>query len=146
VVANKCLIGAGDDAQLMAGCNIAIFGQPGLYKQMNTLLEEGLDESYHRDPLWGSVKQHLMIAPAVLYGYSCDPASRPPGKVKKTTQGKATQGKATQGRVTQGKATKAPRATKGKAVKAKTTTRGKAAKAALKATKGARRAKPARRG
>jgi len=144
VVANKCLIGAGDDAQLMAGCNIAIFGQPGLYKQMNTLLEEGLNESYDRDPLWGSVKPHLMIAPAVLYGYDGDLAACPPGKVAKATQGKAA--KATKGKAAKATKGKAAKATKGKAAKATKATRGKAAKAAPRATKTARRAKPARRG
>lgn len=138
VVANKCLIGAGDDAQLMAGCNIAIFGQPDLYKQMNTLLEEGLSESYDRDPLWGAVKKHLVLAPAVLYGYRGGVAACPPDKAAKPTKGKAA--KATKGtKATRGKATKATKATK-----SAKSTRGKA-KAAPKATKTTRRAKPARR-
>jgi hypothetical protein len=135
VVANKCLIGAGDDAQLLAGCNIAIFSQPGLYKQMSTLLEEGLNESYNRDPLWGSVKPHLMIAPAVLYDYkasvsNCAPGKAPKaGKAKKGSRGKAVKAsKAAKA----AKASKASKASKGKASK------GKASKATAKASKPAR--------
>ena len=82
---------------------------------MSTLLEEGLDESYNRDPLWGSVKPHLMIAPAVLYDYkasvsNCAPGKAPKaGKAKKGSRGKAV--KASKA----AKASKASKASKGKA-------------------------------
>ena len=49
---------------------------PGLYDQMTTLLHAGLDESYDRDPIWGSVKPNVMLAPAALYGLK-EPAPAP---------------------------------------------------------------------
>ena len=96
VAANQSIVGAGDDAQLLAGCNIAVMAQPSLYAQMTELLHAGLDESYDRDPVWGSMKPNVMIVPSALYERK-EPAPAPlirkkaakkPGKVAAKKSGK----------------------------------------------------------
>lgn len=126
VFANKCIIGAGDDAQLLAGCNIATMAQPSIYPQMITLLDEGLNESYERDPLWGSVKPHLVIAPAVLYEMRAGAARFTKGNSSGKGKGKGKAGK------------------KEKAAKAAKMAQEKAPKAKDKATKADKGKAPAR--
>lgn len=133
VAAGKCIIGAGDDAQLLAGCNIATIAQPTLYGQMTKLLDEGLDESYDRDPLWGQIKRNLVVAPSFFYdarNASCPSTEK---AAKKVAGKKARAAKAGKGKAKKEAKPKAAKAAKGKASK------GKAAKA-TKATKARRRA------
>jgi hypothetical protein len=66
ILANQSIVGAGDDAQLLAGCNIVATSRPELYEQMSTLLNAGLDESYDRDPIWGNLKPSYVIVPGVV--------------------------------------------------------------------------------
>jgi hypothetical protein len=49
---NTSVAGLGDDAQLLAGANIAIFADPALYDQATQLLNLALDESFANDPFW----------------------------------------------------------------------------------------------
>lgn len=49
---NTSVAGLGDDAQLLAGANIAIFADPTLYAQATQLLNLALDESFANDPFW----------------------------------------------------------------------------------------------
>jgi uridine phosphorylase len=60
---NKAVTGIGDDAQLLAGFNLAMISQPALYQKATALIAAGLDESFAKDPYWGSAKpdQALML-------------------------------------------------------------------------------------
>jgi hypothetical protein len=42
----------GDDAQLLAGANMAVVERPDLYQPMTRLLELALDRSFREDPIW----------------------------------------------------------------------------------------------
>jgi hypothetical protein len=44
--------GLGDDAQLLAGANVAILADPTLYQPATDLLNLALDESFANDPFW----------------------------------------------------------------------------------------------
>ena len=67
IAANQSIVGAGDDAQLLAGANIALTARPDLYAQTTTLLNASLDDSFNRDPIWGPAHPDQMIAPSFLY-------------------------------------------------------------------------------
>ncbi len=67
IFANRSIVGGGDDAQMLAGCNIAIMQRPELYEQMTKLLHAGLDESFDRDPIWGKPKPNYVIVPGAIY-------------------------------------------------------------------------------
>lgn len=152
IVANKCIIGAGDDAQLLAGCNIATMGQPDLYAQMITLLDEGLNESYDRDPLWGPIKRNLLVSPSFFYDAraavvgcpSPDKAVKGKAAKKGPAAKKGKTAKAAAGKATKAKAPKA-KAPKAKVAKAKAKApKAAKAKSAGKARKPARAAKSRR--
>ena len=49
---NTSVAGLGDDAQLLAGANIALFADPSLYVSVTQLLNGALDESFANDPFW----------------------------------------------------------------------------------------------
>jgi hypothetical protein len=49
---NTSVAGLGDDAQLLAGANIAILDDPTLYQPATQLLNLALDESFANDPFW----------------------------------------------------------------------------------------------
>ena len=49
---NTSIAGLGDDAQLLAGANIALFADPTLYNQATQLLNQALDQSFATDPYW----------------------------------------------------------------------------------------------
>lgn len=66
IASNESIVGGGDDAQLLAGANIAMTARPDLYDQMTGLLNAALDDSYNRDPIWGAVKIDPMVVPAFL--------------------------------------------------------------------------------
>ncbi|HET8845977.1 MAG TPA: hypothetical protein VFN35_31225 [Ktedonobacteraceae bacterium] len=48
----------GDDAQLLAGATILLAAQPNLYAQVTRQLNEALDRSYQRDPIWRTSMRH----------------------------------------------------------------------------------------
>lgn len=67
ITANQSIVGTGDDALLLAGANIAVTARPDRYDRMTMLLNAALDDSYDRDPIWGSVTPDSMVVPAFLY-------------------------------------------------------------------------------
>jgi hypothetical protein len=46
----------GDDAQLLAGANLALFHNPGQYDTITRGLEAALDVSYAKDPYWAKIQ------------------------------------------------------------------------------------------
>ena len=51
--ANKSLIGFGDDAQLLAGTTMAFLDDAAAYDAITSLLNDALDDSFARDPVFG---------------------------------------------------------------------------------------------
>jgi len=51
----------GDDAQLLAGATLALLKNPELYDDVTKELNKGLDFSFRRDPIWGSLQPHRAI-------------------------------------------------------------------------------------
>ena len=87
---NQSIVGAGDDAQLLAGSTIAILSQPGLYDAATALLNDALDDSYNRDPIYGFFSLHRMFAPHVFAGARAEqPAQKPGPAPRKTRSSKA---------------------------------------------------------
>jgi hypothetical protein len=52
----KSVVGAGDDAQLLAGATMAVMTAPDSYAAISKLLGAGLDDSFARDPVWHPLK------------------------------------------------------------------------------------------
>jgi hypothetical protein len=53
VLANQPIANLGDDAQLLAGVTLALLDRPDLYQAATRALNDGLDLSFRRDPIWG---------------------------------------------------------------------------------------------
>jgi hypothetical protein len=51
--AGKSLVGLGDDAQLLAGTNMAFYDDASRYDAITAALNDALDDSYLRDPVFG---------------------------------------------------------------------------------------------
>ena len=64
VLAGQRIVAAGDDAQLLAGVNMALLQKPELYDAATKLLEEALDDSFDRDPIWGATLRGPTLAAA----------------------------------------------------------------------------------
>src|SRR5262249_2505693 len=47
------IVGAGDDAQIIAGCALALLQDPTRYDTTRALVDAALDDSFARDPYWG---------------------------------------------------------------------------------------------
>jgi hypothetical protein len=63
VLAGKSIVASGDDAQLLAGVTMALLQKPDLYKVATKSLEEALDDSFDRDPIWGAtLRGHALAA------------------------------------------------------------------------------------
>jgi hypothetical protein len=82
---NTAVVGLGDDAQLLAGANIAILADPSLYAPATKLLNDGLDQSFATDPFW-SVPQP---EPAFFRSYSMKLNPRVPRRAKRAKSAKA---------------------------------------------------------
>src|SRR5215475_11642697 len=63
---NESIVGAGDDAQLLAGATMAVLARPSLYDQSTRLVNDGLDDSYQHDPIWAGLSLDQMFSPSFL--------------------------------------------------------------------------------
>ena len=70
------VVGHGDDAQLLAGSNLAILADPAIYDAASQLLNAALDQSFADDPFWA--KPHADRAFYRTYGMNLhlSPAKR----------------------------------------------------------------------
>ena len=71
VLAGQSISNLGDDAQLLAGATLALLDRPDLYDAATRALNDGLDLSFKRDPIWGAPQPD-----AIFIRYY----ARPPGK------------------------------------------------------------------
>jgi hypothetical protein len=62
----ESVAGRGDDAQLLAGATLAVLSQPSLYDQVTTMLNDGLDDSFSKDPIWGRLRTDTAFMPGVF--------------------------------------------------------------------------------
>jgi hypothetical protein len=53
MLAGNSAVTLGDDAQLLAGATLALLEQPAKYDTVTKALNDGLDGSFQRDPIWG---------------------------------------------------------------------------------------------
>jgi hypothetical protein len=60
IAAGKTIVGAGDDAQLLAGTMLALLKDAGRYEAATEALNQALDESFANDPIWGSPRRDLL--------------------------------------------------------------------------------------
>lgn len=74
---NVSVVGLGDDAQLLAGANIAILADPNLYASATQHLNDALDQSFVDDPFWAKPR----LDPAFFHSY--DMRLYPPQRAKK---------------------------------------------------------------
>ena len=58
---NKAIVGLGDDAQLLAGSTMAFYKQPASYLAITQALDDALDDSFARDPVFGKPSPHFML-------------------------------------------------------------------------------------
>ena len=58
---NRPIATLGDDAQLLAGATMALLERPTLYTSVTDALNDGLDLSFQRDPIWGKPQSDRMI-------------------------------------------------------------------------------------
>ncbi len=66
--------GLGDDAQQLAGATLALLQDPSAYARVTKSLQEALDESFARDPIFGAPQvHHLFFRPDIKLG--------PPGRI-----------------------------------------------------------------
>lgn len=73
---NTSVVGLGDDAQLLAGANIALFENATLYASVTQRLNEALDQSFATDPFWAKPQP----GKAYLRKASMDLFSQPRGR------------------------------------------------------------------
>jgi hypothetical protein len=59
--------GLGDDAQLLGGATIALLEQSSSYDDFTTQLNEALDESFARDPIFGLPRPHRILFKPELF-------------------------------------------------------------------------------
>jgi hypothetical protein len=89
ILQNQSIIGRGDDAQLLAGATLAVLERPDLYDAAGVLLNAALDDSFHRDPVWGALTPDQAFAPNAFAGTPSGPkpktrrAGKPGGKKSK---------------------------------------------------------------
>jgi hypothetical protein len=64
MLSGKSVIAQGDDAQLLAGANLAALSDPKRYRKCSKLLELALDDSFNRDPIWAGPRLDLVFSGA----------------------------------------------------------------------------------
>ena len=88
ILKNRSVVGRGDDAQLLAGATLALLKRPNHYDATTALLNDALDDSFRRDPVWGSVNTDHMFAASTFYRSPPKPG-RPPRKAGKARKSSA---------------------------------------------------------
>ena len=64
---NGSLLGLGDDAQLLAGTTLALFDDATKYDAITRLLDDALDDSFNRDPVFAPpAPRHMFVRKIVL--------------------------------------------------------------------------------
>jgi hypothetical protein len=63
---NRSVVGAGDDAALLAGATLAAFGDPSGYDVVTARLDEALDSSFASDPYWGTAMRDPILLRTVV--------------------------------------------------------------------------------
>jgi hypothetical protein len=81
ILKSRPVVGRGDDAQLLAGATLALLAHPTRYDATTALLNDALDDSFRRDPVWGPVNTDHMFAASAFYRTT--PKRRAPGKAAK---------------------------------------------------------------
>jgi hypothetical protein len=76
----QSVVAQGDDAQLLAGATLALLAAPDTYTALSGLLNDGLDDSFARDPIWHPLQPDPFAIRAVAWT-SRNPA--PPGTITK---------------------------------------------------------------
>jgi hypothetical protein len=76
-LAGQSIATLGDDAQLLAGATIALLERPDLYDAVTKALNEGLDLSFRRDPIWGAPQGDAIF---IRYGAPSTKQSRRRGR------------------------------------------------------------------
>lgn len=94
ILNNQSIVGRGDDAQLLAGATLALLKRPDRYDETRSLLNDALDDSYRRDPIWGSLAVDHMFAASTFYRSPATPGrtSRKAGKGRKSGTKKSARG------------------------------------------------------
>jgi hypothetical protein len=95
ILKNQSIVGRGDDAQLLAGATLALLERPTRYDATRSLLNDALDDSFRRDPIWGSMDTDHMFAASTFYRVAPKPgrASRKAGKARKSSARKPARAK-----------------------------------------------------
>jgi hypothetical protein len=84
----KPIVGAGDDAQLIAGATMAVLDRRGLYASATRLLNVALDDSYAKDPVWQGQGAGQGLAKDLMVNFDCLVAgSEKPGAAHKNKPG-----------------------------------------------------------
>jgi hypothetical protein len=95
ILKNQSIVGRGDDAQLLAGATLALLKRPNRYDATRSLLNDALDDSYRRDPIWGSMDTDHMFAASAFYRAPPKAGrTRRGGKGRKSSGKKSARGKA----------------------------------------------------
>jgi hypothetical protein len=82
------IVGAGDDAQLLAGATMAVLDRRGFYASATRLLNVALDDSYVKDPVWQGQGAGKGLAKDLMVDFDClVAASEKPGAAHKNKPG-----------------------------------------------------------
>jgi len=83
ISAGQSAVGAGDDAQLLAGATLAVLVAPQDYDDITGLLNEALDDSYARDPIWHPLQPDPFAIRFVTWG---EKLAAPPGTITRLSK------------------------------------------------------------
>jgi len=81
IAARQSIVGHGDDAQLLAGATLAVLRKSGLYDAAQDALNEALDDSYRKDPIWGALIPHHAFHPHVSAAARTKPKGKSEAKI-----------------------------------------------------------------